>query len=71
MEKLCVFCRHFYLSMGYGDLSEVTPGMDAEISCGKRRWRMEDYFVERDFRNFILLANTCPEYEYIPIGEIE
>jgi len=70
MAKLCIFCKHFNLDMGYPDPSEVTPGLPPDIWCGERHWDLGYNDYEDTFRAKMLIAIRCPDYEYIPIEEI-
>jgi hypothetical protein len=38
MEKICVFCREWYIQQATPDYSEYTPGESAEIGCRLGRW---------------------------------
>ena len=66
-ERLCVFCEHLeYNSAGYGEYADP-----AELECRRghrlhqRPWpydRQNVYSIE-DFRQMILTAQNCKDYE--------
>ena len=62
-EKLCVFCKHFYLDMGHPDQSSVTPGENARIECEKGHWEMKNYEGTDVYRFNILKAVSCDDFE--------
>ena len=67
-EKLCIFCRNFRFDSGEPDYSDQTPGWDAIIECGKGHWSMNNCVSRDQFRDAILGAAKCKDYEavYVP-----
>jgi|GEM_PF-5732919 len=61
-EKLCIFCQYFDLDMGEPGYSELTPGANANIGCGKDHWDMSNYGDTREFRENIIRASICNDY---------
>jgi hypothetical protein len=61
--KLCVFCKHFYLDMGHPGYSELTPGYSASIECLKDHWNMSNRDDTSTYREHIIKAETCPDYD--------
>ena len=67
-EKLCVFCNHLKCEYDGGSNCE-TCGYDqyADMECGKDLWKNKPYVMGEDFlhdfRDVILQAKTCPEFE--------
>ena len=39
----CLCCANFYYRMGYGDLSEITPGAPTELWCYANVFEVQDY----------------------------
>ncbi len=65
-NKLCVFCKHFNLSMGTSDYSDFTPGTKAVLECEMGIWSMQNdnnFDENEEFRRNIKRAETCEEYE--------
>ncbi len=64
IEKLCLFCEHFYFNTGDPDWSDVTPGDDAEMGCNKGVITL-DLFDDTltSYRQKIMTAQNCLEYE--------
>jgi len=65
-EKLCVFCKHWQFSGGSEHWSEYTPAINASMDCAKGHYGAEfelEYITEEGFRNIILKAETCPDYD--------
>lgn len=66
-EKLCVFCKHWDFNGGEPGYSEMTPGIDTSMGCRKgkygRRFRLDDIYSERGFREHIKQAESCDSYE--------
>jgi len=63
VEKLCLWCKHFYLDMGGAGYSEWTPGWDATVECVKGKWEMKEGDGQQEFRNILLTAQACELYE--------
>jgi hypothetical protein len=63
VNRLCVFCKHFYLDMGCSDWSDTTPGEDAVIKCDKGYWVMCLFQDEEDYRRRILYAAKCKDWD--------
>ena len=78
IAALCVFCKHWRFDGGSPDYSELTLGDEATIGCAKKHWpcpsRAWAYseeahplhnYSEYTFREAILCAQTCPDYEQV------
>lgn len=65
MEKLCLFCKHFYFDPGEPDYSDVTPGSDMSIGCRLGFWSEDSFWDEDGYRECQLKARTCPKFEQI------
>lgn len=65
-DKLCLWCKHFWLNLGEPDYSELTPGSDFDMACNKQHWtfRGTRYQGEHDFRRLILTAQNCEDYDF-------
>ena len=65
MERLCVNCKHFYMSAGCPDYSDVTPGYSWEMACMKGMWNFDSYGDQEDKFCTIMssAAQDCPLYE--------
>jgi hypothetical protein len=50
--------------MGENDWSEMTPGWDAEIACGKGHWEMGKMDGTDEYRKAIQKASTCPDWQF-------
>ncbi len=61
--KLCLFCRHFYLSPWHPGYSERTPGGDMAIYCNLEKWDFGDADSAKDARSMMLMAENCDRYE--------
>lgn len=59
-EKLCVFCRHFYMLKGCY-FSDVTYD-EGEVSCHKEHWDNSCWDDAKDFRAIIVSAKNCKDY---------
>ncbi len=64
-DVLCVFCKHFYFDMGCPGYSEATPGYGATISCNKNYWEMDNYGSLEEYREHIIAAKKCKDYEQV------
>lgn len=65
IPKTCLLCKHFHWTVGDYGYSEYTPGYDATMGCGEKKWDIdfyEDY--EPTFRKKMLQAETCDAFEY-------
>ena len=64
-DKSCILCKHFRFETGEGDLSEITPGTDAEVLCLRRKWEINLYDDSTEsFRQKLSSAADCAEYRY-------
>ncbi len=59
--KLCLWCRHFWMSFGEEGYSEVTPGCCGSIDCMKGHFS-HSVPLEYTFRECIAKANTCQDF---------
>lgn len=69
-EKLCVFCTNWVFDGGEPDYSELTPGYAGYIDCAKRRFEQVKFInlgSPREFRQVILAAKTCPDYDQVKV----
>jgi len=65
-EKLCVFCKKWELDIDYVYCSALTGGdMTKEIRCEPKG--AVEFYSEEDFRNAILRAETCPDYDQVEV----
>lgn len=69
VEKLCVFCEHWQFDGGSAGYSELTPGTEASMNCGKghygRGFTLVDMGGEDAFRAQILIARSCKDYKQV------
>jgi hypothetical protein len=66
MNRLCYECTHFYFTTGYPDLSDVTPGEDFAMGCGKDIWSLRGDSAGDDIaslRDGLEKAVGCPSFE--------
>jgi len=64
MEKICCFCKHFYLDMGDPGYSELTPGYEGSVECLKGHWKMRTFDTVETYRENILTAKKCKDWEF-------
>lgn len=65
VEKLCLWCKYFYLTVGSPGYSEYTPGSDFSMDCGKSHWDYKGVSdSENHYRECLLAAQVCPDYEF-------
>jgi hypothetical protein len=56
--------RYFYLESATRDYSEMTPGNELDISCGKGVWKFNPYTITTEgFEKMFTSAQTCRYYE--------
>ena len=61
--KACWFCPHFNYSSGDRGYSEMTPGYDFSMRCGKNLWEFDPYMTsQEEFGEYLMKANTCKFY---------
>ncbi len=65
MDRLCLFCTHFFLDAGEPGYSEYTPGSNFTCGCYMRHWDIEEYdgTGTYNFFNFMRSAINCKDYE--------
>ena len=59
---LCLWCEHFYLSVGEQGYSDLTPGSDFYMDCQKSHWKYELHNSEEHYRECLLAAIGCADY---------
>ena len=62
MEKLCVFCKHLTLYEGWYS-PDSSYGDCGTVECEKRHWEIILNGFDDEFREKILQAETCPDYD--------
>jgi hypothetical protein len=64
LEKLCLWCSHFYLDTGSPGYSEYTPGSDFTMTCFKHHWEYGygRFKTEEHYRACLISAQVCPDY---------
>lgn len=61
-DRLCWFCPHFEFYSGSPAYSEVTPGCEGSLLCGKGHWDGENIWSNKQFGNAMLMAKTCKDF---------
>lgn len=63
VSKTCWLCRHMVFIHASPDYSELTPGSNATIECGKHYWDL-DLFNDSQAEAAAKFAHaeTCPDY---------
>ncbi len=65
-ERLCLFCTEFKWEEGCTGWSEMTPGWDARMECGKHVWKVDLIDLDTEsFRALMLTAQACETYHCI------
>jgi len=69
MDKTCLMCEHFFLSMGDGAYSDVTPSLPASVGCWKGHWELESESGEQKetFRSRMKMADRCRDYKKVEV----
>ncbi len=64
MTRNCLMCANLRFEMGYGPLSDVTPGEDAEIACfkGGDFATIDEDSGKQDLFNSLRTAETCDQF---------
>ena len=62
-DKCCIECQYMYLNTGSRGYSELTPGDEFSMSCEKQHWDWEPYGSEQQYRDCILAAKRCADFE--------
>lgn len=63
-ERICVFCKYFYLDMADPGYSSLTPGSDMAMGCRKGVWSHKKYDDGlEEYRANLLRAETCSKFE--------
>lgn len=65
-ERICIFCKYFYMVTGQPDYSDWTPGNEMEIGCIKGYWAVDNYVDDEvSYRDKLLTAGDCDNWEII------
>ena len=63
MGKLCLYCKHFYLTTGEPGYSEMTPGSDFDMSCDRRHWEFAPHDQsQEEFKRTLETGLTCKDF---------
>ncbi len=65
IEKVCVFCEHLEFDYDTGNCPTCDYGTYAKMSCAKNRWETDINYSLVEYRQFILQAAKCPDYEQV------
>jgi len=63
MDKICLFCCHFYIDGGSPGYSRYTPGDDASVGCNLDHWILERYDTSNSYRLKMEKAENCGDFE--------
>lgn len=64
----CVTCVHWRFNAGTRSYSRETPGESWSSRCEKNRWEEFAVYEEcRDFRETLLTAESCPDYQLVEL----
>jgi hypothetical protein len=62
-KRFCALCQHFGIIEGQRDWSDVTPGNDFEMTCGKDHWKFDPFNTsETEYAKMMLTATKCQDY---------
>jgi hypothetical protein len=63
-HRVCWSCEHLYFFAGSPGYSELTPGDDFSMECGKDYWRFENYDDGlTEFRAKLQSAEVCGSFK--------
>ena len=63
--KTCFGCEAFNFETAEPDLSEMTPGNEAALTCAKEVWKISLYQeTERSLHEKLTAAETCQHYTF-------
>lgn len=70
MAKICIFCKKFEFLNADGSYSDMTPGCEAEIRCGRGIWELDMFSDSEDeYRRKLLTAGSCNLYEQVVLPD--
>ncbi len=58
----CLFCEHFYF---FSCCPELMGAINVEMQCMKNHWEVDGSTTEKEFRQYMLTARTCKDYNPI------
>jgi len=65
-QRYCLECKQFFLDLGSGAESDVTPGGDfASMGCFLH-WFLDYDDYSEQYKKMICMARTCPDFEPDP-----
>ena len=66
---ICLFCTLFEWIPGEPDWSDVTPGVETKIGCGRGIWEVDFlYMTTTAFRQAMITAKTCEHFVCVELG---
>lgn len=60
--KYCVGCKHFDISFGCANWSELTSDEPPSIECAKKHYYAEGFDI--DFHHLVRRAGYCEDFEW-------
>ncbi len=62
--RVCWLCEHVMFFAGSPGYSELTPGNNFELSCGKHYWEFDQFDDTLDqFRDKLMSAERCADFK--------
>lgn len=70
-ERICLFCKHFFLEAGTPAYSDWTPGTEAAAGCRLDVWSLYgSKLTDIAYRECIEKGRTCGWYEFVTLEEL-
>lgn len=68
-KRFCFECKHFDMSFGEPDLSEITPGSPPSLDCYKGHFYVYYGVDLAKFKKLIRKARECDDFEPVCEGD--
>lgn len=63
-QKLCLFCRKFFIDAGSPHYSDLTPGDAMSIQCTANHWSIDtELLTSESYARKMLQAIECEDFE--------
>ena len=60
----CLRCKHLYYQEATPEYSELTPGTDMGLQCGRGHWNYDQFHTsQEELAAMLERAEICPDYE--------
>ena len=62
-NRICIFCKHFWIHSGEAGFGDHTPGQEFQMYCSKNKWEFDSYATSTNqYRETLETGLNCNEF---------